>query len=694
VYFLRKYRISPIYPKGPGGARLIASEVKNMMPEKDRKRATIEGVKPEVDGGRFPIKRVVGEEVVVEADIFADGHDSLSSILKYRKDETPRWTEVPMTYLVNDRWQGVFTVHDMGRFVFTVEAWVDRFVTWKGDLAKKAAAGQDVSVDVLVGVELVKEAIPRADEADGRNLTEWVLRLERQSQGPLHSGFFVLVEDELVPLMGRYPDRRFATVYEKELQVVVDRVKARFSSWYEMFPRSCAREPGRHGTFKDCEGRLPYVSEMGFDVLYLPPIHPIGSTNRKGKNNRPVALPEDTGSPWAIGAAEGGHKSIHPRLGTLEDFGSFVAKARELGLDIALDIAFQCTPDHPYVKEHPEWFRWRPDNTIQYAENPPKKYEDIYPINFETENWQALWAELKDLMTFWVRQGVKIFRVDNPHTKSFRFWEWAITEIKKDHPEVLFLSEAFTRPKVMYRLAKLGFTQSYTYFAWRNTKWEITQYFTELTRTEVRESFRPNLWPNTPDILTEYLQMGGRPAFVTRLLLAATLGACYGIYGPAFELCENRPRKFGSEEYLDSEKYQIRAWDVDRSDSLMPILRRVNRIRRENPALQSDWSLRFHPLDNEQLICYTKATKDLSNIILVVVNLDPHHVHSGWLTLPLADFGIHEDRPYQVHDLLSDARFLWNGPRNYVELNPRTMPGHIFRLRRRVRTERDFDYFM
>jgi starch synthase (maltosyl-transferring) len=674
--------------------RYFSEEEDVVVPEEDRKRATIESVSPEVDGGRFPIKRIVGEKVIVEADIFADSHDSLNAILKFRKDGTPQWTEFPMTFLVNDRWEGFFLVTEMGHYVYTLEAWVDRFKTWRGDLAKKVAAGQDVSVDILIGADLVKDAVALAAEADGRKLTDWVVRLERQSHSALDSAFFTLMDDELMPVMQKYPDRRFATVYEKELEVVVDRAKARFSSWYEMFPRSCACEPGKHGTFKDCEAFLPYISKMGFDVLYLPPIHPIGRTNRKGKNNQPGALPEDTGSPWAIGAAEGGHKSIHSQLGTLEDFREFVAKAQEKGLEIALDIAFQCAPDHPYVKEHPEWFRWRPDNTIQYAENPPKKYEDIYPINFETENWQELWTELENVMLFWIHHGVKIFRVDNPHTKSFRFWEWVIKEIKREYPEVLFLAEAFTRPKVMYRLAKLGFTQSYSYFAWRNTKREITQYFTELYQTDLHKFFRPNLWPNTPDILTEYLQMGGRPAFVTRLILAATLGASYGIYGPAFELCENQAKQFGSEEYLDSEKYQIRLWDIDRSDSLRHIIGRVNRIRRENPALQSDWSLRFHPIDNEQLICYTKATQDLSNIILVVVNLDPHHIHSGWLELPLADFDIDEDRPYQVHDLLSDTRYLWHGIRNYVELNPQAISGHIFRLRRRVRTERDFDYFM
>lgn len=665
-----------------------------MLPKEDKKRVTVEGVSPEVDAARFPVKRVVGEEVIVESDIFADGHDSLAAVVKFRQERSPHWEESPMTYLVNDRWRGAFVVTEIGRYLYTVEAWVDRFKTWRADLGKKAAAGQDVSVDILMGVALVKDAVGRAGQEEGRTLTEWAVRLERQSQNAPDRGFFMHLDKELAPAMQKCPDRRVATVYERELAVVVDRPKARFSAWYEMFPRSCTQEPGTHGTFKDCEARLSYVSQMGFDVLYLPPVHPIGRTYRKGKNNQPAALPEDTGSPWAIGGPEGGHKSIHPQLGSLDDFRAFVARALGQGLEIALDIAFQCTPDHPYVNAHPEWFRKRPDGTIQYAENPPKKYQDIYPIDFETENWRELWEELKSIFLFWIGQGVKIFRVDNPHTKSFHFWEWVIGEVKKDYPEVIFLSEAFTRPKVMYRLAKLGFTQSYTYFAWRNTKWEITQYFKELYQTRIREFFRPNLWPNTPDILTEYLQMGGRPAFVTRLILAATLGANYGIYGPAFELCENQAKEFGSEEYLDSEKYQIRVWDVDRGESLGPIVTRLNRIRRENPALQSDWSLRFHPVDNEQLICYSKATRDLSNIILVVVNLDPHHTHSGWMALPLEDFGIDEDRPYQVHDLLSEARFLWNGPKNYVEVNPQSVSAHIFRLRRRVRTEHDFDYFM
>jgi starch synthase (maltosyl-transferring) len=441
-----------------------------------------------------------------------------------------------------------------------------------------------------------------------------------------------------------------------------------------MFPRSCG------GGLKEAQSRLPYIAELGFDVLYLPPVHPIGRTHRKGKNNRPRADPGDPGSPWAIGAEEGGHKSIHPKLGTLEDFEAFLAKAKEYGIEIALDIAFQCSPDHPYVKEHPRWFRWRPDGAVQYAENPPKKYEDIYPIDFETDDWQALWEELKSVFLFWIERGVRVFRVDNPHTKPFRFWEWLITEIKQDHPDVLFLAEAFTRPKIMYYLAKLGFSQSYTYFTWRNERWDLTEYFTELTQTNVREYFRPNPWPNTPDILHEFLQTGGRPAFIIRYILAATLGANYGIYGPAFELCEHLPRESGSEEYLDSEKYQIRNWDLNRPDSLKYLIARVNHIRRQNPALQADQHLRFYSTDNDQLIAYSKTTETLDNIIVVVVNLDPYHAQSGWVELPLKDLQLRAQAPYQMHDLLTGASYTWHGALNYVGLDPYRQPAHVFKV--------------
>jgi len=657
-----------------------------------RNRVIIEGLKPEVDAGRFPIKRTVGEKVFVEADIFTDSHDALSCILLYRKDDESQWRESPMKFLVNDRWQGEFTITQVGQYRYTIQAWVDHFKSWRQGLLKKFDAGHDVSTDILTGADLIEEVGKRTPGSDAKKLKEGAISL-RSAKEP--SDKIRIAHDEgLAALMAKYSGREYATTYDKELFVVVDRPKARFSAWYEMFPRSCSTETGHHGTFKDCEDRLPYIAAMGFDVLYFPPIHPIGQTHRKGKNNTPTAGPDDPGSPWAIGSAEGGHKDIQAQLGTLKDFRGLATKAADYGIEIAIDLAFQCTPDHPYVKEHPEWFRWRPDRSVQYAENPPKKYEDIYPLNFETEKWRELWEELKGIVLFWINQGMRIFRVDNPHTKPFHFWEWFIKEVKKDYPEVIFLAEAFTRPKVMYQLAKLGFTQSYTYFAWRNTKWELTQYFSELSQTEVREYLRPSLWPNTPDILTEYLQMGGRPAFMARLVLAATLGASYGIYGPAFELCENRPKEFGSEEYLDSEKYEIKNWDISRPDSLKDFIARVNRIRRENPALHGNWSLRFHPIDNDQIICYSKQTEDCSNVIVVVVNLDPHHTQAGWVELSLSDLGINHRMTYQVHDLLSDARYLWHGHRNYVELNPGIVPAQIFRVRHRVRTERDFDYFM
>ncbi|MDH5695217.1 MAG: alpha-1,4-glucan--maltose-1-phosphate maltosyltransferase [Dehalococcoidia bacterium] len=664
-----------------------------MWGDEGRVRVVIEAVKLEINHRSFPIKRIIGDTVIVEADIFSDSHDALSAVLLYRKEGDSQWAEVPMELLVNDQWRGSFRVTELGRYNYTLMAWVDQFKSWRQDLVKKVEAGQDVSVELLAGAKLMVEASERAPTHDAQNLREWAKAL-RSTKVSESAKIKLALSEEVAELANKYPDRQFATTYPKELVVVVDREKARFSTWYEMFPRSCALEPGRHGTFKDCEARLPYISAMGFDVLYFPPIYPIGHTYRKGKNNAPTPEPDDPGSPWAVGAEEGGHKAIHPQLGTLKDFQRLVTKAREYGIEIALDLTFSCTPDHPYVKEHPEWFRWRPDKTVQYAENPPKKYEDIYPFNFETENWRELWEELKSIVLFWIEQGVRIFRVDNPHTKPFPFWEWLIAEVKKDYPDLILLSEAFTRPKVMYQLAKLGFTQSYTYFAWRNTKWELTQYFTELTQTEVREYFRPNLWPNTPDILTEYLQFGGRPAFMTRLVLAATLSASYGIYGSAFELCENRPREPGSEEYLDSEKYQIRYWDIEKPDGLKDFIARVNQIRKENPALHSNLSLAFHAVDNEQLICYSKHTEDFSNIIVVVVNLDPRHVQSGWVELPIEQFGLDPDQPYQVHDLLSDGRYLWQGQHNYVELNPHIVPAHIFSIRRRIHTERDFEYYI
>jgi starch synthase (maltosyl-transferring) len=658
------------------------------------RRVVIENASPEIDGGRFPIKRVVGEQVKVSADIHADGHDLLRAVLQYRSPSDAGWREVEMKPVVNDRWEGQFSVSEQGPHLYTITAWADRFESWRRDLLKKHAAGQDIALDLLVGVRLIEAAAKRAKGADQNQLTQWAARVKEKHDHDPDAAIKSVQDSALTELMRRYPDRRRATVYERELAVAVDRQKARFGTWYEMFPRSCSDQKGKHGTFSDCEKRLPYIAEMGFDVLYFPPIHPIGTTNRKGKNNSEQAEADDVGSPWAIGAAGGGHDAIHPQLGTLEDFKRLQAKASELGMEIALDLAFQATPDHPYVKAHKSWFQVRPDGSVQYAENPPKKYQDIYPLDFESDEAEDLFQELKRVALYWVEQGVRIFRVDNPHTKPYEFWEWLINQIKREHPDVLFLSEAFTRPKVMYRLAKLGFTQSYTYFAWRNTKWELTEYFTELTKTEVREYFRPNLWPNTPDILTEYMQFGSRPAFMIRLALAATLGANYGIYGPAFELAENHALRPGSEEYLDSEKYQLRHWDIDSPYSLKPMIARVNEIRKNNPALQSDWSLRFHASDNDQIIVYSKATDDLANVIVTVVNLDPYYPQSAWLDLSLDALGLDPTHPYQMHDLLDENRYLWHGPHNFVKLNPASMPVHIFRVRRHLRTERDFDYFL
>jgi starch synthase (maltosyl-transferring) len=655
-----------------------------------RARVVIEGVAPEIDNGRFPIKRVVGESVVVEADVFVDAHEKITPILLYRHELINEWTEVPMAALGNDRWRATFLVTEMGRYRYTIMAWVNHFQSWQHDLTRRPDSDPDLAMVYKSGAELIKKT---SENLAGREVEKLksVARILSGSAS-LEEKRLVALDDEITDLMERNASRQQVTRYDKELTLVVDRERARFSSWYEFFPRSC--HGNQHARFQDCEARLRYAASMGFDVVYLPPIHPIGRAFRKGPNNTLTAGPEDVGSPWAIGAKEGGHKSVLPALGTIDDFRRFVSKAKEQGLEVALDIAYQCSPDHPYAKEHPEWFRRRPDGSMQYAENPPKKYQDIYPFDFESESWESLWLELKSVVDFWIEQGIRIFRVDNPHTKPFAFWEWLINDIKRQHPDVLFLAEAFTRPKVMHRLAKLGFTFSYTYFTWRNTKQELTEYFTELTKSESREYFRPHIWPNTPDILHEYLQFGGRPAFLVRHTLAATLAAGYGIYGPAFELSENRAIKPGSEEYLDSEKYQLRNWDVNRPDSLKDYITRVNRIRWENPALQSDWSLRFHNIDNEKLICYSKTTDNLGDIILVVVNLDPHHRQSGWVELPLEMLGVHAEQPYQMHDLLSDARYIWNGTRNYIELDPQLSPAHIFRLRRRVRSEQDFDYYM
>ena len=577
---------------------------------------------------------------------------------------------------------------------------MDAFESWHHDMERRVEDA-DIRIAARVGATIVAASSRRARQArqpdaatDADRLQQLADGLETAAADTLLDGTALKAQalsDELAALAGRYPDRSRAVRYRTELPLVADRERARFSSWYELFPRSAGSEPGKHGTFRDVEARLPAIAEMGFDVLYFPPIHPIGRVQRKGRNNALTTEPGDVGSPWAIGSTEGGHKSVLPELGTLDDFRHLVAAAAGRGIDIALDIAFQCAPDHPYVKEHPGWFRWRPDGTVQYAENPPKKYQDIYPFNFECEDWRGLWTELKSVFDFWIAQGVTVFRVDNPHTKAFPFWEWVIGAIKREHPRVIFLAEAFTRPKLMHRLAKAGYTQSYTYFTWRNSKAELVDYFTELAHGPGHHYFRPNVWPNTPDILHGQLQEGGAGMFRLRLALAATLSASYGIYGPAFELLEHQPRNAGSEEYLDSEKYQLRTWDHDHPDSLAPFIARLNAIRHGNAALHANESLRFLHVENDALIAYAKQSPDGRNVIVTVVNLDPWNAQWGWVGLEPGSIGVGPHDEFQVHDLITDERYTWRGDWHYVLLDPRKAPAHVLRVRRRERPEAEFE---
>jgi starch synthase (maltosyl-transferring) len=657
-------------------------------------RAVIDAVQPTVDGGRFPGKCIAGESVEVVAHCFTDGHDKLRVVMRFNVAGLEGGYETEMKPRPNDVWSGEFTPPRAGRYSYTVEAWVDHLESWRHELERRDDAA-DIRAALQAGAALVDQASARAAGGDAAILAEWSAQMRALGADPdadAAAQKALALDPARAAVAARYADRGLAATMTRE--VVADRKRAGYSSWYEMFPRSAADEPGRHGTFRDVEARLPYLAGMGFDVLYFPPIHPIGRINRKGANNSLVAKPEDVGSPWAIGADEGGHKEILPALGTLEEFRALLEKAREFGIEVALDLAFQCAPDHPYVKAHPSWFKHRPDGSVQYAENPPKKYQDIYPFDFETADWRALWNELKSIVDHWIAQGVRIFRVDNPHTKPFDFWEWLINAVRRDAPDVIFLAEAFTRPKVMHRLAKLGFSQSYTYFTWRNSKQELTDYFTELALGAGRRYYRPNVWPNTPDILHETLQSGLRPLFAARLILATTLSANYGIYGPTYELLENEPREPGSEEYRDSEKYQLRHWITPKPDSLWSLIARMNRIRRENAALQSDHGLNFCPIDNNQLIAYFKTDAVSGNAILTVVNLDPHHAQSGWVDLDLGALQLDDQQPYQVHDLLSEQRYIWRGRYNYVMLDPQRAPAHVFRLRRRVRSERDFDYYL
>ena len=648
-----------------------------------RQRVVIENVSPELDGGKYSAKGVEGKRVEVEADIFVDGADTITAGLCFRRAGSTTWQRFPMEFLGNDRWKGSFTVGLPGQYEYTLEAQVDHFQTWKKGLIKKIEAGQDVSLDLQIGALLVAKGANRAGKADAIALTQFVEQLNEEESLDATTA---ALNEQLTKLMDRNPDMTCRTTYEKVLRLTVEQKKAGCSAWYEFFPRSWAEEPDKHGTFSDCRRLLPMIAGMGFDVIYLPPIHPIGYTKRKGKNNALVVTPGEPGSCWAIGNSDGGHKAVHPELGTIEDFVAFVCAAEETGISVALDIAFQCSPDHPYVKEHPQWFTWRPDGTVQFAENPPKRYEDILPINFESDDWQNLWIELKSIFLFWISKGVKIFRVDNPHTKAFSFWEWAIASIKEEHPDTVFLAEAFTRPKLMARLAKIGYSQSYSYFTWRNTKHDLQEYVTELTTSPLKHFMRANFWPNTPDILHEELQKGEREKFIIRLVLASTLSANYGMYGPAYELCEHLPVAEGKEEYLNSEKYEIKAWDLDRPGNIRAEITRINRIRKENAALQQTNNITFVHIDaspgneHDKLMAYVKQSDDASNIILTVVNLDQSRTQSGWLRFPLELFALSHLHQFRVEDLLTGNHYHWNGEWNFVEINPRVMPAHIFRV--------------
>lgn len=656
---------------------------------KGRLRAMISNVSPQIEGGRFAIKRVIGDQVAVTADIFTNGHQEIAASLLFHHSNQKKWQEIPMQLLENDQWIGRFCVDSIGCYFYTIIAWVDEFRTWQKDLQKKFQAHMDICVDLQVGMKMMKESLQLKPDVD---LQDWLAAIVEAKNA---DRAVALASDSLLHLLmrDRPPNRQWISQFPINLPVTVDPPKALFSTWYEVFPRSISAQIGKHGTFKDCEALIPEIAKMGFDILYFPPIHPIGMSKRKGKNNHPQATTEDVGSPWAIGSKEGGHLSIHPSLGSIEDFEHLVACAKQYRLEIALDIAFQCSPDHPYLSEHPNWFRWRPDHTIQHAENPPKKYEDIVPFNFETEEWKELWNELKEIVFYWIEKGVRIFRVDNPHTKPFLFWEWLINQVKHVYPDAIFLSEAFTRPKVMYWLAKVGFTQSYTYFTWRHTKRELVDYLTELTTTEAREYFRPNFWPNTPDILTEELQYGGKSIFLIRLILAATLSSNYGVYGPAFELMVSEAVP-GTEEYLNAEKYESKYWQRQTAESLKDFMTLINRIRRENPALQQTNHLKFYEIDNDQILYYGKSTMHPFNALLILVSLDPFNAQSGTLTIPLKDLGLKSKGSYRVHELLSDRHYIWEEENRQITLNPRDMPAYIFKIHRKIRREVDFDYFM
>lgn len=644
-----------------------------------RNRVVIENIQPQLDGGRYFIKRVPGERVDVTADIFPDGHDYIRAFVLFREMSKKTWNRAPMTALGNDRWAASFTPDATGMYEYTVEAWLDHLLTWRNGFKKKYEDGQHMAVELQIGANLLRQTAKLYPKTKTAPINAVVKMLEDKKG--YQEAVAAVLSLEFEAMVYEYPLRQHVSTPETPLRLRVGRPQERFTTWYEFFPRSASEIPGKHGTFKDAKRLLPRLAEMGFDVLYLPPIHPIGKLNRKGRNNAVTADPGDPGSPWAIGNEEGGHKDIHAELGTLADYQDLIREAAKYEIEIALDLAFQCAPDHPYIKEHPDWFLWRPDGTIAYAENPPKKYQDIVPINFETDDWENLWNELLSVVLYWADKGVKIFRVDNPHTKPFPFWEWLIGKAQEKYPDLIFLAEAFTRPRVMNNLAKLGFTQSYSYFIWRNSKQEMETYLNEISQTEMREYMRPNFWPNTPDILPYELMGAGSNAFTFRLLLAATLSSNYGLYGPVYEMCENRPNDNGKEEYYFSEKYEIKRYDWNMRNRLTDAMTRVNWIRRENPALQDTYNIHFTRTDSDHLMSFVKMSPDRRNIIWCVANWDTRNTRSGYIEVPKHLFGL-EGRQVRmkVTDLLTRESYHWFNDWNYVEINPFKWPMHIFRV--------------
>ena len=638
-------------------------------------RIIIESVKPQLDGGSFFIKRIVNQLVNVSAHVFSDGHDVVECCVKFKQEKDKKWSEVRMIPTENDEWQAEFMVEKQGFYSYFIEGWVDYALNWQHGTERKIKDNQHVKSELLEGAEYCQAILKEVTKEEKAYLNSAIKAF--QDAKLYDSAIEIALSDELHQIFKKYPTRTLANS-TAELKVYVDRKKALFSTWYEFFPRSTSETPGKHGTFKDCERLLPRVVEMGFDTLYFPPIHPIGEVNRKGKNNATTAEKGDVGSPWGIGSKYGGHKSTHPELGTIDDFKALVKKAQSMGIEIAMDYALQAAPDHPYVKDFPQWFKWRPDGTVQYAENPPKKYQDIQPIYFESGDWKNLWKELLDVALFWIEEcGIKVYRVDNPHTKPFYFWGWLIGEIKKKHPDVLFLSEAFTRPKIMNELAKQGFSQSYTYFTWRNTKAELIEYVTELTQTEQKEFFRPNFWPNTPDILPFALQTGNESVYLQKYFLAATLSSSVGVYGPAYEFLIHQPISKGKEEYLNSEKYEVYHWDWEAKNKLTMLITRINHIRKQQESLQQTNNIVFCKTDNEQLMAYYKFNDAKTDHTLMVCSLNAQNPLQAVVRLPL-EIG---NQPVKVTDLITGNSYFWDREWNFVELHP-ALPFHLFKIER------------